>query len=233
MTARFRWIPSTLVIATVFRKRSATFPAKASMFRWHLSSLECRSKASAWAIQMEKQRISSSKEIWMQSLSPSPEMSVSISSCLKHLRAAWRNSTKRALLYIPKLPWMLFALSKMFCPQHRCWSSAAVCLRAFLTISTMNWAKAHRNMMCPLFWTHRVRCSWTEWRRLLFWLNPTKKNIMPLLAFIPVWRRSSAQAIVKSSWSTTSPTAQFLLAKRVRCWSRRRLHGIQNLSRWM
>ena len=27
---------------------------------------------------------------------------------------------KRALLYIPKLPWMLFALSKMFCPQHRC-----------------------------------------------------------------------------------------------------------------
>ena len=23
-------------------------------------------------------------------------------------------------LYIPKLPWMLFALSKMFCPQHRC-----------------------------------------------------------------------------------------------------------------
>ena len=31
---------------------------------------------------------SSSKEIWMQSLSPSPEMSVSISSCLKHLRAA-------------------------------------------------------------------------------------------------------------------------------------------------
>ena len=37
-------------------------------------------------------------------------------------------------------------------------TSTAVCLRAFLTISTMNWAKVHRNMMCPLFWTHRGRC---------------------------------------------------------------------------
>ena len=33
-----------------------------------------------------------------------------------------------------------------------------VCHRAFLTTSTMNLAKAHRNMTCPLFWTHRGRC---------------------------------------------------------------------------
>lgn len=29
------------------QKQFATFPAKASMFRWHLPSLECRSKAFA------------------------------------------------------------------------------------------------------------------------------------------------------------------------------------------